>query len=87
MSSSKNVDTDFVTKEWLLHDPDSRYLSLVKFIEDKNGAVSEDNYATVFLKRTALTSIFLSNSLEGTLPRGSTASETYNILETTYKNC
>ena len=56
-------------------------------MEDKNGAVSKDNYATVFLKRTAMTSIFLSNSLEGTLPRGSTASETYNILETTYKNC
>ena len=87
MSSSKNVDTDFVTKEWLLHDPDSSYLSLVKFMEDKNGAVSEDNHATVFLKRTALTSIFLSNLSEGTLPRGSTASETYNILETTYKNC
>ena len=87
MSSSKNVDTDIVTKEWLLDDPDSSYLSLVEFMEDKNGAVSEDNYAAVFLKRTAMTSIFLSNSSEGTLPRGSTASETYNILETTYKNC
>ena len=43
MSSSKNVDTDFVTKEWLLHDPDSSYLSLVKFMEDKNGAASEDH--------------------------------------------
>ena len=55
-------------------------------MKDEDGAVSEDNYATVFLKRTAMTSIFLSNSLEGTLPRGSTASETYNILETAYKN-
>jgi Fic family protein len=87
MSSSKYVDTVFVAKEWLLDDPDSSYESLVKFMEDENGAVSEDNYATVFLKRTAMISIFRSNSLEGTLPLGSTASETYNILETTYKNC
>ena len=87
MSSSKYVDTVFVTKEWLLDDPDSSYESLVKFMEDENGAVSEDTYATVFLKRTAMISIFRSNSLEGTLPLGSTASETYNILETTYKNC
>ena len=87
MSSSKYVDTVFVTKEWLLDDPDSSYESLVKFMEDENGAVSEDNYATVFLKRTAMISIFRSNSLEGTLPLGSTASESYNILETTYKNC
>jgi hypothetical protein len=81
-----NLECGFVRKEWLLSNPEKDYSTLVKFIEDNDDALTTDRYVPVFRKRTAMTSIFLSNTLEGTLPQGSTASDTYNILEKMYES-
>lgn len=81
-----NLKSGFVKKEWPLSNPEGGHWTLVKFIEDNDDTLTTDNYVPVFRKGTAITSIFLSNTSEGTLPQGSTASDTYDILEKFYES-
>ena len=75
-------DPKFSEKEWYVSEPDKLFSELLIFIGSE--ALLSDSYVNVFQKRMALSTVFLSNKLEGTLPLGITESETYVILESFY---
>lgn len=75
-------DPKFSEKEWYVTEPDKLFSELLMFIGSE--ALLSDSYVNVFQKRMALSTVLLSNKLEGTMPHGITESETYVILESFY---
>lgn len=50
-----------------------------------NETIINDGYIPIFKKRMALSTVFVSNKLEGTMPQGISESETYEILDAFYE--